>query len=73
MVKRLPAMQETWVQSLGREDPLEKGMATYSSILAWMSDKGAGAFGGLLPVPRCFSEWCHHLGLIDGTWIAQRA
>ena len=30
-----PAMQETWVQSLGQEDPLEKGMATYSSILAW--------------------------------------
>ena len=35
MVKNLPAMQETWVQSLGREDPLEKGMATHSSILAW--------------------------------------
>ena len=34
-VKNLPAMQETWVQSLGREDPLEKGMATNSSILAW--------------------------------------
>ena len=35
MVKRLPAMQETWVRSLGREDPLEKEMATHSSILAW--------------------------------------
>ena len=35
MVKNLPAMQETWVQSLGQEDPLEKGMATYSNILAW--------------------------------------
>ena len=34
-VKNLPAMQETWVQSLGREDPLEKGMANHSSILAW--------------------------------------
>ena len=34
-VKNLPAMQETQVQSLGWEDPLEKGMATYSSILAW--------------------------------------
>ena len=34
-IKNLPAMQETQVQSLGREDPLEKGMATYSSILAW--------------------------------------
>ena len=35
MVKRLPAMQETWVRSLGQEDPLEKEMATHSSILAW--------------------------------------
>ena len=35
MVKNLPEMQETWVQSLGQEDPLEKGMATHSSILAW--------------------------------------
>ena len=34
-LKRLPAMQETWVQSLGREYPLEKEMATYSGILAW--------------------------------------
>ena len=33
-VKNLPAMQEIWVQSLGQEDPLEKGMATHSSILA---------------------------------------
>ena len=35
MVNNLPAMQETWVQSLGWEDTLEKGMATHSSILAW--------------------------------------
>ena len=35
MVKNLPAMQETWVQSLGQEDPLEKRMATRYSILAW--------------------------------------
>ena len=35
LVKNLPAMQETQVQSLGREDPLEKEMATHSSILAW--------------------------------------
>ena len=35
MVKHLPAMQETWVQSLGWEDPLEKVMATHSSILVW--------------------------------------
>ena len=35
LVKNLPAMQETWVQSLSWEDPLEKGKATHSSILAW--------------------------------------
>ena len=35
LVKNSPAMQETWVRSLGREDPLEKKMATHSSILAW--------------------------------------
>ena len=34
-VKSLPAVQKTWVQSLGQENPLEKGMATHSSILAW--------------------------------------
>ena len=34
-VKNLPAMQETWVQSLGQEDPLEKEMATHFGILAW--------------------------------------
>ena len=34
-VKNLPAVQETWVRSLGSEDPLEKEMATHSSILAW--------------------------------------
>ena len=35
MVRNLSAMQETWVQSLGQEDPLQKGMTTHSSILAW--------------------------------------
>ena len=35
MVKNLPAMHKSWVQSLGWEAPLEKGMATHSSILAW--------------------------------------
>ena len=42
-VKNLPAMRETWVRSLGWEDPLEKGMATHSSILAWRirMDRGA--------------------------------
>ena len=45
MVKNLLAMQETWVQSLGWEDPLEEGMATLSSILAWRiprTEKPAG-------------------------------
>ena len=35
MVEKLPAMQEIWVRSLGQEDPLERGMAAHSSILAW--------------------------------------
>ena len=35
MIKNLPAMQETWVQSLGQEDPWEKELATHSSTLAW--------------------------------------
>ena len=35
MVKNMSAVKETWVQFLGQEDPLEKGMATHSSILAW--------------------------------------
>ena len=35
MVKHLPAIQDTWVRSLGQEDPLEKEMSTHSSILAW--------------------------------------
>ena len=48
-VKRLPTMQETSVQSLGREDPLEKEMATHSSILAWRIP-GTEEPGGLQPM-----------------------
>ena len=44
MVKRLPAMRETWVQSLGQEDPLEKEMATDSSTLAWKNPTNGGAW-----------------------------
>ena len=40
MVKNLPTMQETWVQSLDQEDPLEKRMATHTSILAWTERPG---------------------------------
>ena len=46
MVKRLPAMWETWIQSLGQEDPLEKGKAALSSILAWKTQWTEGP-GGL--------------------------
>ena len=42
-VKNLHAMQETWVQSLGQEDPLEERMATHSSVLAWSIPMGRGA------------------------------
>ena len=50
MVENLPAMQETWVQSLGWEDPLEKGMATHFSIRAWripwtVAHQGASVHG----------------------------
>ena len=44
MVKNPPAMWETWVQSMGWEDPLEKGMATHSSILAWRIPMDRGAW-----------------------------
>ena len=44
MVKNLPAMQETWVQSLGWEDLLEEGMATHSSIIAWRIPVDRGAW-----------------------------
>ena len=43
-VKNLPAMWETWVRSLGQEGPLEKGVATHSSILAWRIPMDRGAW-----------------------------
>ena len=52
MVKNPPAMQETWVQSLGWEDPLEEGMATHSNILAWRIPMDRGAWQG-------YSPWGH--------------
>ena len=45
MVKKLPAIQETWVRSLGWEDPLEEGMATHSSIVAWRIPMGYSPWG----------------------------
>ena len=44
MVKNPPAMWETWVRSLGKEDALEKGRATHSSILAWENPMERGAW-----------------------------
>ena len=44
MVKNLPAVWETWVRSLGWEDPLEEGMATHSNILAWRISVNRGAW-----------------------------
>ena len=56
MVKNLPAMQETWVRSLGREDPLEKGMATHSSTLAcripWTEEPGGSMDRGVHGVAK---------------------
>ena len=49
MVKNLFAMQETWVRSLGWKDPLEEGMATHSSILAWESH-GQRSLAGYSPL-----------------------
>ena len=54
MVKNLPAMQDTQVQSPGQEDPLENGMATHSSVLAWQQHRSAWvprAHGGSLALP----------------------
>ena len=62
MVKNLPAKQEMWVSSLGREDPLEKEMATHSSVLVWRIP-GTGEPGGLL------SMGSHRVGH-DGSYLA---
>ena len=59
MVKNLPAMQETWVQSLGQEYSLEKGIATHSSILAWEIPWTVGC-----------SQWGHNL---DKTEISEHS
>ena len=62
MVKDLPAMQETRVPSLGQEDPLEKGMATHSSILAWRIPRTEEP-GGLHPMESqdTTEQLTHHL------------
>ena len=56
MVKNPPATQETWVQFLGWEDPLEEGMATHSSILAWRIPMDRGAWWARSPWGRKESD-----------------
>ena len=60
MVKNLPVMQETWVQSLGQGDPLEKGMAAQSSILAWRipwsEEPGGVTVHGVAKCWSCLSD-----------------
>ena len=55
MVKNLPAVQETWVRSLGLEDPLKEEMATHSSILAWRIPMDRGAWQAT--VHRVTKSW----------------
>ena len=59
MVKTLPAMQETWVQSLGQEDPLEKGMATHPSIIVWRITwtEKPGRLGQSIGSRRVRNDW----------------
>ena len=60
MLKNLPAMWETWVQSLGWEDPLEKGMTTHSSILAWRipwTEEPGGLYSPWGPKELDVTEW----------------
>ena len=69
MVKNLPTMWETQVQSLGREDPLEKEMATRSSILAWRipwtEEPGRLQSTGLQKKELDTTEWLH----FTSTWL----
>ena len=57
MVKNLPAVQETWVQSLGREDPLEEGMATHSSVLGLENPMDRGAWQATVHGVTKSSTW----------------
>ena len=68
-VQNLPAMWETWVQSLGREDPLEKGMATHSSILAWRIPWTEEP-GGPHPWGRKGQDWSEWARMHAGTRLA---
>ena len=62
LVKNLPAMLETWVQSLGWEDPLEEGMATHSSTLAWRIPMDRGAWRAIVSCQSRFDAQYWMLG-----------
>ena len=68
-VKNLPAVQETWVQSLGWEDPLEESMATHSSILAWRIPMDRGAWWatvhGVLKSQTRLSDFTFTFTMVD--------
>ena len=68
-VKNLPSMQETWIQSLGWEDPLEEGMATHSSILVWKIQRSLEGYGPQACKELVTTEWLstqHSIGEILG-------
>ena len=65
MVKNPPVMWETWVRSLGWEDPLEEGMATHSSILAWRIPMDRGAWGSTVHgVAKSQTRLSMHVGAL---------
>ena len=70
-VKNLPAMQETWVPSLGLEDPLEKRMATHSSMLAWRipwTEKPGGLQSMGLQNSDTIEHTCMHAATVGKEW-----
>ena len=67
MVKNLPAMRKTWVRFLGWEDPLEEGMATHSSVLAW-SPHGQRSLAGYSPWGHKKSDTTERLSTENGRW-----
>ena len=76
MVKNLPAMQETWVQSLGQKDSLEKEMATHSSTLAWRipwtEERGRLQSMGVTKRQTRLSDFTFFLSSLDSTCEAAR-
>ena len=73
LVKRLPATQETWVQSLGQEDPLEKEMETHSSILTWKIPWTERSLVGYSPWGRKESDMTEWLHLLSFTFFARNS